>query len=259
MKVRIKFKKSGAMKFVGHLDVMRYFQKAINRAEIDICYSQGYNPHQQMSFASPLGVGLTSDSEYVDLLLNETESGEKMMKRINDVMVEGFEVVEFRQLSDDSQNAMSSVAAADYLISIKDGYQISENAEFNFEQAFQEFFAQDKIEILKKSKKSERVVDIKPWIYEMISDTSKKYENSVAERYENGNVIALKLSTGSVNNLKPELVLEAFSNYLGVEYNPYAYQIHRLEVYENLQPVSENERPDLTKLVPLDYKTTEIL
>ena len=55
------------MKFIGHLDVMRYFQKAIRRSGVDICYSGGFSPHQVMSFAAPLGVGITSNGEYVDI------------------------------------------------------------------------------------------------------------------------------------------------------------------------------------------------
>ena len=62
MKIRIKFRKYGTMKFIGHLDVMRYFQKAIRRAEVNIRYSEGFSPHQIMSFAAPLGVGITSKS-----------------------------------------------------------------------------------------------------------------------------------------------------------------------------------------------------
>lgn len=49
MKIRIKFRKYGVMKFIGHLDMMRYFQKAMRRAEIDIAYSEGFSPHQIMS------------------------------------------------------------------------------------------------------------------------------------------------------------------------------------------------------------------
>ena len=64
MKVRIKFTKEGPMKFVGHLDTMRYFQKAIRRAELPIAFSGGYSPHMIMSFAAPLGVGVTSTGEY---------------------------------------------------------------------------------------------------------------------------------------------------------------------------------------------------
>ena len=67
MKIRIKFRKYGTMKFIGHLDVMRYFQKAIRRAEVNIRYSEGFSPHQIMSFAAPLGVGITSKGEYVDI------------------------------------------------------------------------------------------------------------------------------------------------------------------------------------------------
>ena len=67
MKVRIKFTKTGAMKFVGHLDTMRYFQKAIRRAELPVAFSGGYSPHMIMSFAAPLGVGTTSLGEYFDM------------------------------------------------------------------------------------------------------------------------------------------------------------------------------------------------
>ncbi len=53
MKIRIKFKKTGIMRYIGHLDVMRYFQKVNRRAGVDIAYSAGFSPHQLMSVASP--------------------------------------------------------------------------------------------------------------------------------------------------------------------------------------------------------------
>ena len=77
MKIRIKFRKYGSMRFIGHLDVMRYFQKAIRRAGIDIAYSEGFSPHQIMSFAAPPGVGLTSDGEYMDIEVRSTRSTEE--------------------------------------------------------------------------------------------------------------------------------------------------------------------------------------
>ena len=70
MKYRVKFSKNGPVRFVGHLDMMRYFQKAIRRAGLPIKYSEGFNPHQIMSFAAPLGVGVTSDGEYMDIELS---------------------------------------------------------------------------------------------------------------------------------------------------------------------------------------------
>ena len=57
MKIRIKFAKTGVMKFVGHLDVMRYFQKAIRRAELPIAYSEGFSPHMLAS-AAPVNISI---------------------------------------------------------------------------------------------------------------------------------------------------------------------------------------------------------
>ena len=91
MKVRIKFRKNGVMKFIGHLDIMRFFQKALRRADIPVAFSGGFSPHMIMSFANPLGVGLTSDGEYFDLELTEPISSEEAIKRLNAQMAEGME------------------------------------------------------------------------------------------------------------------------------------------------------------------------
>ena len=89
MKVRIKFRKYGALKFIGHLDVMRYFQKAMRRAQIPVAFTSGYSPHMIMSFASPLGIGLTSDGEYFDIELTRPISSREAVERLNAVGVEG--------------------------------------------------------------------------------------------------------------------------------------------------------------------------
>ena len=117
MKIRIKFRKYGVMRFVGHLDIMRYFQKAMRRAKIDICYSEGFSPHQIMSFASPLGVGITSDGEYLDIEVNSTNCTEESIRVLNETMVEGIEITGYTKLSDSAKTAMSIVAAADYDLS----------------------------------------------------------------------------------------------------------------------------------------------
>ena len=89
------------MKFIGHLDIMRYFQKAIRRAEIPIAFTSGYSPHMIMSFANPLGVGLTSDGEYFDIELTEAIDSKTAVKRMNEVSIEGIEIISFRKIPDD--------------------------------------------------------------------------------------------------------------------------------------------------------------
>ena len=139
MKIRIKFRKFGVMKFVGHLDLMRYFQKAVRRAGIEICYSEGFSPHQIMSFAAPLGVGLTSDGEYFDIDVQGIKSTEETLAALNDVMVDGVEITGCRILPDSAKTAMSVVAAADYELYVKEGYTPPASAA-DFSEGIREHF-----------------------------------------------------------------------------------------------------------------------
>ena len=153
------------MKFIGHLDIMRYFQKVMRRADVDIRYSEGFSPHQIMSFAAPLGVGLTSNGEYMDIEVLSTDDSKTMVRRMNETMVEGMEVVSYRQLDDSSKNAMSIVAAADYTLTFRPGKE-PEDLD-GFFQKLEAFYHQDQILITKPTKKGERQVDLKPLIYQM--------------------------------------------------------------------------------------------
>lgn len=224
MKARIKFRKNGVMKFIGHLDIMRYFQKAIRRAEIPVAYSGGFSPHMIMSFANPLGVGVTSDGEYFDVELRDTISSAEAVKRLNEQMVEGMEVVSFVEIPDDKKSkGMSIVAGADYLTFVKCGA---------FPEGWQEkvadFFAQEEIMVLKATKKSEKEVNIRPMIY-------------MLEAREDS--LFMRLATGSVQNLKPELVAESFAKYLGDETLSFVH--HRLETYAN---AGTDENPEFVTL-----------
>lgn len=231
MKIRIKFGKHGALKFIGHLDMMRYFQKALRRAGIDMKYSEGFHPHMILSFAAPLGVGITSDGEYFDIEVHSTRSSEESIKALNEVMVDGVEVTSYVALPDDAKKAMSIVSAADYEISFKDGYDSPLDCE-EFGTIFHEFYVKrDAILIVKQTKKSERELDLKPFIYEF-----------AVRRQDQKPVFFLKVKTGSVDNIKPELVLSELFRFGGLEYDPAAMQIHRIETY------TENERGFL----PLD-------
>ncbi len=216
MKLRIKFSKHGPVKFVGHLDIMRYFQKAMRRADIDMKYSEGFSPHQVMSFASPLGVGLTSNGEYMDIEVNSMEDCKTIVDRLNEAMAEGIQVMECHVLDERAKNAMSLVAAADYTLTFREGKQPKDLEPFL--NGLSEFMEQDHIHITKKTKKGEKEVDLKAFIYEL----------SV-----HGETIFMKLSAGSADNLKPELVMEAYYQWLGQTCPEFAFQIQREEVYGN--------------------------
>ena len=151
MMVRVKFAKYGPLRFTGHLDVLRFFQKAIRRAEVNIRYSEGFSPHQIMSFAAPLGVGITSKGEYVDIEVLDTENSKKMIDRLNAVMSEGFEILEYKLLPDDAANAMSIVAAADYSLVFRPGYEPEKESPEEWFEKLVRFFDADHVMIMKKT------------------------------------------------------------------------------------------------------------
>ena len=218
MKVRVKFAKEGPMKFIGHLDIMRYFQKAIRRAGIDIAFSEGFSPHMIMSFAAPLGVGITSTGEYFDMEVNTATNSEDMKKRLNAAMVEGMRILSIKKVDDGkASKAMSLVAAADYLVTFRPG---QESLRDIFLEHLADFCGREQLLIWKKTKKSEKEIDIRPFIYEMRRE---------------GESIFLKLAAGSANNTKPELVMEAFAGYLSISVPAYAFEVHRMETYGEIQ------------------------
>ena len=113
-----------------------------------------------MSFAAPLSVGIISKGEYFDLEVNSTDSSEKMLERLNNQNVEGVEVLSYKLLKDNDKKAMSIVAAADYFV----------YTNLFSKEMVEKFYNQKEITILKKTKRSEKIVDIKPMIHKLSVD-----------------------------------------------------------------------------------------
>ncbi|MGN0402139.1 MAG: TIGR03936 family radical SAM-associated protein [Acetatifactor sp.] len=214
MKLRVKFKKYGALRFIGHLDVMRFFQKAIRRAGIDIAYTGGYSPHQIMTFASPLGVGLESNGEYMDIEVCSMTSCTDIMERLNQASVNGIEIVSVKILPEDAGNAMASVASAVYTVKFREGRM----PQTDIHKLVAEFLTKEEIWYTKESKKGKREVDLKPGIY------SLKWEN---------NSFSMHLNASSAGNIKPGQVLEAMFSSIGVKLPDNAFLITREDLFTN--------------------------
>ncbi|MBE5827148.1 MAG: DUF2344 domain-containing protein [Butyrivibrio sp.] len=236
IKLRLKFSKNGPIKFIGHLDVMRYFQKAIRRANIDIKYSEGFSPHQLLSFAQPLSVGATSDGEYLDMTVNSMVSTEDIMERLNSVMNEGIKIEAVTELPEKEEKAMTLSYAAKYRIR----FRKSLKPDFDWISELENYLLRDRLPTMKKTKSGEKEIDMK----EMIFDHSLNADKEEA-------VFLLAMSSSAT--LKPALLFETFFKDLGKDLPPGALDIHRIDIYrsgnddkgffvEPFIPASENER-----------------
>ncbi len=212
MKIRIKFRKYGNLKFIGHLDVQRYFQKCVRRSGIDVAYTKGFSPHQIMSFASPLGIGLESGGEYMDMEVNSFAGSTDTVNRLNEAGVEGIEVLSAKVLPEGAGNAMASVAAAGYTIRFREGREPG----FNWKEKLESFFAQESIMITKETKKSTIEMDIRPGIFEwqLLDDA-----------------LYLLVDASSSGNIKPGMVVEAYLKANSDSLQENALLIYREETY----------------------------
>ncbi len=228
--LRVKFSKHGALKYIGYLDVMRYFQKCIRRAELDIAYSGGFSPHQIMTFAQPLGVGAESNAEYMDIELLSFSSCKDVMDALNEASVPEIRILNVTVLPENAGNAMASVFAADYTVRFREGRALEMKAD-----TLSAYLSQENIPYEKETKKGTRTLNLKDGIYEF-------------RLQEDGSVI-LRLNASSGGNIKPAQVLESYSLYAFGEnrLQENALLITREEIYTN--PAGEEETP---VFLPLD-------
>ncbi len=253
MKIRIKFAKYGSMKFIGHLDMMRFFQKAIRRAGIDIRYSEGFSPHQIMSFAAPLGVGIESLGEYLDIEVLSMTSTEELVSALNRTMVEGVAILDACILPDTVKNAMASVAAASYQIHLKEGnFDLPDLA-----GSVASFYAQEQIPYTKETKKSVMEMDLRQGIYEIQAGETQVLTDNMsaaaaalitdpAQNRMTVPCIRMTVDASSSGNIKPTVVFEKFCGFAGCEIGSSTIQVTRLETYTN-----QTEEGACRQFVPL--------
>ncbi len=208
MKARIKFQKMGPVRFIGHLDLMRTMQKAFRRAAVPIAYSHGYNPHQVLSFASPLPVGVESLCDYMDLELERDVDLHDMVVDLNNTLPLGLFALEARELEEGEAAGMAAVTGSKYIVIVHD-------SSFTHEMV-DTFLKKEEVTYMKKNKRGKlNEVDIRPGIYEIIFD---------------GKDLLIQVSAGSVMNIKPETVVEQLCISADLPYNRHNYHYIRQEL-----------------------------
>ncbi|MBQ9871203.1 MAG: DUF2344 domain-containing protein [Eubacterium sp.] len=220
LKVRVKYSKTGPLKFISHLDVMRYFQKSIRRAGLDIAYSTGLSPHQIISFAAPMPLMLTSVAEYFDAEFLSLPSHDEFIRRLNEAGTPMMQVWDAAILPEKALNSMAAVTASSYRVTLTEkgeaglGRVWREQIPAEVEQLIRD----EEIVVIKKTKKKEEPTDIRPMIHSCAMD-----KDAVG--------MEMLLAAGSKVNLRPEQILAELSVRCGVPYDRFHYDILRLETY----------------------------
>ncbi len=189
MRMIAEFEKLGRMSWFSHLDLQSTMQRALRRAKLPVRYSQGFNPHVNLSFATALSVGLNSTCEILDVEMEAEISPEEFVEKLNAALPEGLKCHKAALIDDKAPALMALMKEAEYTIKVK-GIDLTEKVDVlrNSEEILTE----------KRTKTTTKTVNIRP----MIHDLSCSFDG------ETSTILAV-LENTNANCLKVDLFMQA--------------------------------------------------
>ena len=214
-KYRMLFSKTGRAVYISHLDLMRTVTRAFMRAECKLKYSEGFNPHPNISIALPLSVGCESVCEIMDFKMREDMPCEEIRKRLMTQFPEGIEVI-------DVYEAGRKVKEIKWL-RISGVFEYDERNAAAMAEKLNEFYSTESIVITKKTKRGMGESDIRPAIREI------GFERNGSD------VLMHTVISAQEPTLNPELIADALRQ-LAPDIAPDFAKFKRLEIFdENMQ------------------------
>lgn len=215
-KLRLRFSKTGRAVYISHLDLMRTLTRAFLRADCRLKYSEGFNPHPNISIALPLSVGVQSYCEIMDFKTVDDKSPEDILEALSEQLPEGLEALEVYE----SERKIRELK----WLKIEGVFEYDERDVNAMSEALGAFYSAESIVISKKTKRGVGDSDIKPAIKELRFEAN---ENDVSLTA----VISAQDPT-----LNPELLCEALRQ-LAPEIAPDFAKFTRIEVYDEKMEV----------------------
>ena len=198
----LEFQKGDIVRHLGLLDLQRTMQRALRRSGLPITYSKGFSPHIVMSFASALSSGIPGDAELLDVGLDGDVTQQQCLEAMNRVLPPSLAVTRVRLVDDRYPKLGAALQQAQYRITLRGGGARA------VAEAIDGFLAQEEIMALRKTKKSETMVNIRPMIHELTAAYDAERDSAVL----NARVSFVEAAT-----LKPDLLMEALCAYAGAQ------------------------------------------
>ena len=198
----LEFRKGDIVRHLGLLDLQRTMQRALRRSGLPITYSKGFSPHIVMSFASALSSGIPGDAELLDVGLDGDVTQQQCLEAMNRVLPPSLAVTRVRLVDDRYPKLGAALQQAQYRITLRGGGARA------VAEAIDGFLAQEEIMALRKTKKSETMVNIRPMIHELTAAYDAERDSAVL----NARVSFVEAAT-----LKPDLLMEALCAYAGAQ------------------------------------------
>ena len=119
-RLRMTFGRSDDMKYISHLDMMRFWERALRRAEIPVSYSEGFSPHAQISLAAPLAVGTTSEAELMDVFLDKPMAPKQLIQQVTQQLPAGITIIAAQEVGLALPSLQADIRFAEYVVDIEE-------------------------------------------------------------------------------------------------------------------------------------------
>jgi len=218
LKVIVKYEKMGYSKYLGHLEMVTQIERILRRLDLPLEYSKGYNPRPQISFAAPLAVGVTSVGEYFEVKVTEEFDLDRITKIDESFLPKGIRFLD-AMFSTNSKSIMALVKSSTYIIHSKTKTPYVED---DIRKKVNKFLDQDVVNWVKIRKKKKPITKN---IIDLINNVL------VMNTMNKEIIFRVDVKTGSAGNLKPEIVLEKFSEFANISLLD-EVAIQRLEIFK---------------------------
>ena len=118
IRLRFKFSRGEEVKFISHLDIMRLWERAIRRANLPLMYSEGFTPHPRLSLAAPLSLGVTSETELIDIYFSGQAPPQYVLVQISGQLPSGISILDVWQVGLNIPSLQSQVRFAEYSVTV---------------------------------------------------------------------------------------------------------------------------------------------
>lgn len=159
IKYRMEITKGEQVRYISHLDYASLMQRAVRRAHLPAAYSEGFNPHMKISFASALSVGITSSCEYMDLELKKDMCQPEVFDRLRAALPPGVELLQVRQVNNRAKALMSIVDEASYDITVP-----CTCAADDVQKALDAFNSAREIPFMRETPKKKKEIELKQYL-----------------------------------------------------------------------------------------------
>ncbi len=160
-RLRLRFSKRGAMKYLSHLELINVFIRAVNRGGVPILFSEGYHPHPKFSFAGATSVGVESDAEYMDLWVKGWITAQEVKKILNGSLPAGICILEAEEIGMKAASLSAMILKTHYRVAF--GREWSDK----LHDLCVQFLAQDSFIIHRKKKNDIQSIDIRAELYSL--------------------------------------------------------------------------------------------